>query len=312
MPALLHSALYQLPAPRIGKVRDVYDLGSEVLIVATDRISAFDAVMANGIPNKGCVLNQMSAFWFDQTKDIIPNHVLDVPDPNVLIAKKCRPLPLEVIVRGYITGVTDTALWTLYQSGQRDFGNFVLPDGLKKNQRLASPVLTPTTKSTQHDRPLTPRQIVDEKILSQNLWDEVADKATQLFLRGQAIAKRVNLILVDTKYEFGLDEQGKLMLIDEIHTPDSSRYWQADTYETKFTHHEEPEYFDKEFLRLWFKAHCDPYQDLILPKAPKDMIMELSRRYIQIFEKITQRSFEHDINVNMTDRIAHHLSSYHI
>ncbi|MEI6479180.1 MAG: phosphoribosylaminoimidazolesuccinocarboxamide synthase, partial [bacterium] len=270
-----------------------------------DRIIAY-------IPHKGQVLNQISAFWFDKTKDIVQNHVIEVPDPNVLVAKKCKPFPIEVIVRGYITGVTDTSLWTLYQNGQRDFGGFVLPEGMKKNQKLDMPVLTPTTKSDEHDRPVTPKEIVEEKMLSQELWDEVADKAIKIFVRGQEIAKEAGLILVDTKYEFGLDENGKVTLIDEVHTPDSSRYWQAGTYEERISQGLDPEYFDKEFLRIWFKENSKPYEDKVLPDAPVEMVNELSRRYIQIFEQLTKQKFIADDNVDITERITNNLKPYAI
>jgi phosphoribosylaminoimidazole-succinocarboxamide synthase len=291
---------------KVGKVRDIYTLPDKIILISTDRHSSFDRIIAH-IPFKGEVLNQISAFWFENTKDIIQNHVLNIPDPNVLVAKKCSPLPIECIVRGYITGVTGTSLWTHYQNGQRDFGNFVLEEGMKKNQKLDEPVFTPTTKSEEHDRPVTPAEIVSEGMLSQELTDEVERVAKALFKRGQEIALKEVLILVDTKYEFGLDENGKLTLIDEIHTPDSSRYWKANSYDERFNKGEEPEYFDKEFLRLWFKDNCDPYKDAILPDAPAELVAELSRRYIEIYETITGKSFEHDFNTPILERITNNL-----
>ena len=291
---------------KIGKVRDVYTMIDKIVLISTDRHSSFDRIIAH-IPFKGEVLNQISAFWFENTKDIIQNHVVGIPDPNVLVAKKCSPLPIECVVRGYITGVTGTSLWTHYKDGQRDFGNFVLGEGMKKNQKLDEPVFTPTTKSDEHDRPITPAEIVSEGFLSKELADEVERVSIALFKRGQEIALSHGLILVDTKYEFGLDENSKLTLIDEIHTPDSSRYWKAGTYDERFNKGEEPEYFDKEFLRMWFKDNCDPYKDEVLPDAPADFIAELSRRYIEIYETITGKPFEHDFSTPIIDRITKNL-----
>lgn len=292
---------------KIGKVRDIYVAEDRITLVSTDRHSSFDRIIAH-IPFKGEVLNQISAFWFENTKDIIQNHVKSIPDPNVLIAKKCTVIPIECIMRGYITGVTGTSLWTLYNNGQRDFGNFVLPEGLKKNQKLDEPVFTPTTKSDEHDRPITPAEIVSEGILSQEMTDELQRVATAIFKRGQEIALSKGLILVDTKYEFGLDVDGKLTLIDEVHTPDSSRYWKANTYQERFDAGLEPEYFDKEFLRLWFKDNCDPYKDAVIPDAPPDLVAELSRRYIEIYETITGLPFNHDFSLPPLERIQKNLS----
>ena len=277
---------------RTGKVRDVYEQGDKLVLVTTDRHSSFDRLIAH-IPHKGQVLNQISAFWFEKTKDIIPNHVLAVPDPNVTIGKRCKPLPVEAVVRGYMTGVTDTSLWTHYQKGKRDFGNFKLPDGMKKNQQLFRPVFTPSTKSDQHDRSLSPQEIVNEGILSRKTIDAIETAALALYARGAQIARERGLILVDTKYEFGVlnGNGGDIVLIDEIHTPDSSRYWQLDSYEERFNNGQEPDYFDKEFLRLWFKEHSDPYNDAKLPEAPKELVDELSRRYIKMYEQITGESF---------------------
>jgi len=291
---------------KVGKVRDIYTMEDKIVLVSTDRHSSFDRIIAH-IPFKGEVLNQISGFWFENTRDIIQNHVISIPDPNVLVAKKCSPLPIECVVRGYITGVTGTSLWTHYKDGQRDFGNFVLPEGMKKNQKLSEPVFTPTTKSDEHDRPITPAEIVSEGFLSQELADEVERVAIALFKRGQDVALSHCLILVDTKYEMGLDENGKLTLIDEIHTPDSSRYWKANTYDERFSKGEEPEYFDKEFLRLWFKDNCDPYKDEVLPDAPAELVAELSRRYIEIYETITGKPFEHDFNTPIMERITKNL-----
>ena len=294
----------------VGKVRDVYKQSDKVVMISTDRYSAFDRNLAL-IPYKGQVLTQVSKFWFEQTRDIVPNHVIDFPDPNVVVGKKCMVIPVEMVVRGYISGVTSTSLWVNYQNGQRDFGDFVLPDGMKKNQKLAKPVLTPTTKSEVHDRPLTSKIILKEKIMSPEVWKKVSETALKLFTRGQEIALQRGLILVDTKYEFGLTPKGEVMLVDEIHTPDSSRYWQAKTYKERIESGLEPENFDKEFLRLWFKENCDPYNDKVLPQAPEEMIKELSKRYIQIYQQITGIPFNMEAGDTLK-RIEKNLKKYTI
>src|SRR3989339_614683 len=293
---------------KVGKVRDVYIKPDYITLISTDRHSSFDRNIAY-IPLKGEVLNQISLFWFNRTKDIIQNHVLSTPDPNAVIVKKCKPLPIECVMRGYITGVTGTSLWTYYKDGKRDFSNFTLPDEMKKNQKLSEPVFTPTTKSDEHDRPVSLKEIVGEGLLSKEMTEEVAKTAKALLKRGQEIAAKHGLILVDTKYEFGIDENGKLTLIDEIHTPDSSRYWKKATYEERFKKGEEPEYFDKEFLRLWFKENCDPYKDKVLPKAPAELVAELSRRYIEIYETITGKPFNHDFSKPILERITNNVSN---
>jgi phosphoribosylaminoimidazole-succinocarboxamide synthase len=294
---------------RTGKVRDIYLQAEKIILIASDRYSAFDRNLAL-IPFKGQLLTAISNFWFEQTKDIVPNHVLDTPDPNVVVGKCCTMLPIEVVVRGYMTGVTGTSLWTLYQNGTRDFGDFTLPNGMKKNQKLDKPVITPTTKSDLHDMPITCKEIVAQGILPQDLWQQIEAVALALFKRGTEIAKSRGLILVDTKYEFGLDEQGRLTAIDEMHTPDSSRFWQMATYEGRIQSGLEPENFDKEFLRLWFKECCNPYQDDILPEAPADMIAELSYRYITLYEQITGKTFQPEFNDSIVDRISKNLSHY--
>lgn len=281
---------------KTGKVRDIYDLPAQagqehmLILVTTDRHSSFDRIIAH-VPWKGQVLNQLTEFWMKEVADIIPNHLIAVPDPNVTVAKKCGMVPVEAVVRGYITGVTGTSLWTHYSAGKRDFGNFQLPDGMKKNQRLLRPVFTPSTKDDAHDRTLSPQEVVNEGIMSREMIAKVEEAALALYNRGAEIAARQGLILVDTKYEFGIDENGTLTLIDEIHTPDSSRYWQKASYDERFSSGKEPEYFDKEFLRLWFKDHCDPYKDATLPEAPQELVDELSRRYIQMYEQITGKKF---------------------
>lgn len=275
---------------RKGKVRDIYIQPERLILVSTDRHSSFDRIIAH-IPHKGQVLNQVSAWWFYKTKDIVPNHVLAVPDPNVTVAKKCQLVPVEAVMRGYLTGVTDTSIWTRYSKGERTFGSMALPDGLKKNTRLPEPVFDPTTKEETHDRTLSPEEMIKEGFITKELFEKVRQTALALFKRGQELAVTRGLILVDTKYEFGLDENKDLVLIDEIHTPDSSRYWQSGSFEERLAKGEEPEYFDKEFLRLWFKEHSDPYKDEVLPEAPKELIEEMSRRYIQMYEQITEEKF---------------------
>lgn len=280
-----------------GKVRDTYDLGDRLLLITTDRQSAFDRILA-AIPFKGQVLNQVSAWWFEHTKDIVPNHVLSVPDPNVLIAKKCTVFPIEFIIRGYLTGVTGTSVWTAYQQGKRLFCGNVLPEGMIKNQAFLQPMITPNTKSEQHDEEISAEEIVERGILTQVEWDTCTSYTQALFQRGQAIAQQHGLVLADTKYEFGKLPDGTIILVDEVHTPDSSRYWLAGTHEN----------IDKEFLRLWFMDHCDPYNDKELPAAPEELVIELSARYIQLYEMITGQDFVYpDRTVLITDRLLTNL-----
>lgn len=291
-----------------GKVRDTYNAGDTLVLITTDRQSAFDRVLA-AIPFKGQVLNQTSHFWFEHTKDIVPNHVVAVPDPNVTIGKKCTVFPVEFVVRGYLTGVTSTAAWTAYEKGEREFCGNILPDGMVKNQAFATSIITPTTKSDVHDEKISAKEIVEQGLMSQADWDTCSDIALKLFTRGQEIAKQHGMILVDTKYELGKDEQGVITLVDEIHTPDSSRYWIADTYDAKFAAGEEPENIDKEFLRLWFMENCDPYNDETLPDAPEELVIELSARYIQLYEAITGKEFVYpEVNVPVIDRIKKNLA----
>ena len=292
---------------RTGKVRDQYDLGDKVALITTDRQSAFDRVLAS-IPFKGQVLNLTSAWWFDQTKDIIPNQVLDVPDPNVTLAKKCDVFQIEFVVRGYITGSTSTSLWTVYNNGDRIYCGNDLPGGLLKNQKLDANMLTPTTKEEHHDRPISPDEIVSEGWMTQADWDYCSQKALELFAFGQKKAAENGMILVDTKYEMGRDSDGEILLIDEIHTPDSSRYWIAKTYDERMAAGQEPQNIDKEFLRLWFVDNCDPYNDEILPEAPEELVTELSSRYIYLYETITGGVFPFpDASKSVSDRINKNL-----
>lgn len=292
---------------RVGKVRDTYELPDKMILITTDRQSAFDRVLAS-IPFKGQVLNQTSAWWFEKTKNIVPNHVLSIPDPNVTAGKKCSVFPVEFVVRGYITGTTSTSAWINYKKGMREFCGHTLPEGLKKNQKFDHPLVTPTTKSDEHDRLISPAEIATEGLMTQADWDYTSGKALELFTFGQKIAAEHGLILVDTKYEFGKDANGQITLIDEIHTPDSSRYWLPDSYAERFSKGQEPENIDKEFLRLWFKDHCDPYNDKELPPAPEELVVELSRRYIMLYEMITGEKFKFpDEDVPIESRIKNNL-----
>lgn len=293
-----------------GKVRDTYDLGDKLLLITTDRQSAFDRVLAN-VPFKGQVLNLASAWWFEKTQHIVPNHVIAIPDPNVTIAKKCKVFPIEFVMRGFITGTTNTSLWTQYQKGVRNYCGNVLPEGLRKNQRLEKPLLTPTTKEEKHDRPISPKEIISEGWMTESDWLECSRIAMELFEFGVQTALKHGLILVDTKYEMGKDADGNIILIDEIHTPDSSRYWLANSFEERFANHQEPENIDKEFLRLWFTRNCDPYADAPLPKAPDELITTLSSRYIQLYEMITGSSFHFPAeNVAPNERILRNIAGY--
>ena len=292
---------------KAGKVRDQYDLGDKVALITTDRQSAFDRVLAS-IPFKGQVLNLTSAWWFDQTKDIIPNQVIDVPDPNVTLAKKCDVFLIEFVVRGYITGSTSTSLWTVYNNGDRTYCGNDLPEGLVKNKKLDANMLTPTTKEEHHDRPIAPDEIVSEGWMTQEDWDYCSNKALELFAFGQKKAAENDMILVDTKYEMGRDAEGAIRLIDEIHTPDSSRYWIAKTYDERMVAGREPQNIDKEFLRLWFVDNCDPYNDETLPEAPEELVTELSSRYIYLYETITGGMFPFpDTGKPVSERINENL-----
>jgi len=282
-----------LPDRREGKVRVSYQLeNGHRLFVTTDRLSAFDRVIA-GVLYKGQVLNELAAWWFAQTADIVPNHVVAVPDPNVLIARNANPLPVEVVVRGYITGVTSTSLWQQYAEGARTIYGHQFPDGLRKNTALPNALVTPTTKAENggHDEPLTVADVISRRLVPPQLWGETVEAALRLFQRGQQVAARAGLILADTKYEFGLDDDGRLMLIDEMHTPDSSRYWVADSYEERLSAGEEPESLDKEVVRrallaTGYRGEGPP------PDLPDEVWQATSARYIDAFERLTGTTFQ--------------------
>ena len=282
-----------LPGRGSGKVRDWYSLPEgRRLFITTDRLSAFDRVLAR-VPFKGQVLNQLAAWWFEQTADVIGSHALSVPDPNALIAVEASPFPVEVIVRGYITGVTTTALWYRYDLGEREIYGYRFPNGLRKNEALPAPIITPTTKGgpTGHDERLTCAEVVEHGLLDAATWDQVQAAALAVFERGQQVAQRAGLILVDTKYEFGRGPGGEVLLIDEVHTPDSSRFWKADGYEDRLARGEEPENFDKEFVRLAY-AERGYRGDGEPPHMDADLWTRASQRYITIYQALTGRAFQ--------------------
>ncbi len=275
-----------------GKVRDNYDLADgRRIIVATDRQSAFDQILA-AVPFKGQVLTQTARFWFEATEDIVANHVVAYPDPNVLLARTLRMLPVEIVVRDYLTGTTATSIWPMYEAGRRDMYGLRLPDGLRRHEKLPRTVLTPTTKADAggHDLPLSPAEVVARGLVSDEQWQALEATALSLFARGREIAAANGLILVDTKYEFGVDERGTITLADEIHTPDSSRYWLASSYAERFEAGLDPESLDKDFLRRWISARCDPYREPI-PPIPDDTLVEFAERYITLFETVTGAAF---------------------
>jgi phosphoribosylaminoimidazole-succinocarboxamide synthase len=289
---LVDATIPELPNHYRGKVRDNYDLpDGRRIIIATDRLSAFDIILT-ALPFKGEVLTQIARFWFDATRDICPNHVIDYPDPNVVVCKRLKIFPVEMVVRDYMAGTTSTSIWSMYKQGKREMYGQRFPDGLRENEKLQAPIITPTTKADQggHDEPLTPADIVSRGLLTQAQWDEASRLALALFARGRAIAANHGLILVDTKYEFGFDEAGRIILADEIHTPDSSRYWFAKTYAERFAAGQRPQSFDKDFVRTWVTARCDPYKDKI-PEIPPEVIADAARVYIQAYEMITGKPF---------------------
>lgn len=275
----------------VGKVRDIYKCNDVIALVTTDRQSAFDRQLAS-VPFKGQVLNLTSLWWFEQTKHIVPNHIIASPHPNVTFGKVCTIFPVEFVMRGYITGSTSTSMWTNYKNGVRNYCGHILPDNLVKNQKLDEIKLTPTTKDDVHDELISAEEIISSGRMTKEDWDICYKYAHDIFKFSQEKSLEKGLILVDTKYEFGKDVDGNILLVDEIQTPDSSRYWIAETYEERFNAGLEPENIDKEFLRKWYSEHCDPYKDEVLPEAPADLVNELSRRYIMIYEIMTGKQFE--------------------
>lgn len=295
MRVLPEAVIPELPKYYRGKVRENYDLpdGNRV-IISTDRLSAFDRILTC-IPYKGQVLTETARYWFEQTKDICPNHVVSYPDPNVVIGKRLDILPVEIVVRGYLAGTTGTSILTLYKKGERHMYGVTFPEGMRDNQVLPEPIITPTSKEFDggHDEPLTPAEIIEKKLLTEAQWQTLSAYALALFKRGQEIAAKRGLILVDTKYEFGTDENGTIILADEIHTPDSSRYWIAESYEQAFQNGTRPQSFDKDFVRAWVAERCDPYKDTI-PEIPQELVEQTSKVYIEAFERITGKAFQPD------------------
>ncbi len=302
----------ELPNHYKGKVRENYDLpDGRRIIIATDRLSAFDVILT-AIPLKGELLTQTARYWFEETADICPNHVLDYPDPNVVVGTRLDILPVEIVVRDYLAGTTSTSVLTKYKNGERDMYGIRLPDGLRDNEKLPQTIITPTSKALDggHDEPLTRDDILTRGLLSEEQWDTVSRYALALFARGKALAAQRGLILVDTKYEFGTNKDGSIILADEIHTPDSSRYWLAESYKQRFEAGERPQSFDKDFIRAWVTARCDPYKDRI-PKIPAELIEQTSRVYTQAYETITGKTFTADTSgKTVLDRIRENLRPY--
>ncbi len=306
------ATLPELPNHYRGKVRDNYDLpdGRRILITS-DRISAFDRALA-AIPFKGQVLTQTARFWFERTADICPNHVIAYPDPNVVVGRRLAILPVEIVVRGYLAGTTSTSILTRYRAGEREMYGHRLPEGLRPHQALDRPIITPTTKADHggHDEPLTEAEILERGLLTPAQWRTVSEAALALFARGQEVAAERGLILADTKYEFGLDGDGRVVLADEIHTPDSSRYWFAQSYRARFEAGQSPESFDKDFVRNWVVARCDPYRDAI-PEIPAEVVLETAAVYIRAFETITGQSFTlPDPQEAPLERIRRNIAAY--
>ena len=309
---LSEATLPELPNHYRGKVRDNYDLpdGRRVLITS-DRISAFDRALA-AIPFKGQVLTQTARYWFERTADICPNHVIAYPDPNVVVGQRLEILPVEVVVRGYLAGTTSTSILTRYRAGERAMYGHRFPDGLQPNARLPQAIITPTTKAFDggHDEPLTEGEILERGLLTPDQWRTVSEAALALFARGQSLAAERGLILADTKYEFGTDGQGRIVLADEIHTPDSSRYWFAESFPERFAAGAAPESFDKDFVRNWVVARCDPYTDPI-PKIPAEIVLETAAVYIRAYETITGERFVlPDPAEDPLDRIRRNIAAY--
>lgn len=281
-----------LPDRRDGKVRASWACGDQQrLIVTTDRLSAFDRVLA-GVPFKGQVLNQLAAWWFAQLDDLVDHHLISVPDPNAVLARQAAPLTVEVVVRGHITGVTDTSLWGMYAGGARSMYGYSFPDGLHKNTALPAHIVTPTTKAQHggHDEPLSCAEVVERGLLSADLWEKVMSTALAIFEKGVHVGAEAGLILADTKYEFGLTAEDQLILIDEVHTPDSSRWWMADSYEQRVADGEEPESLDKEVVRRAF-ADIGYKGDGPVPDVPAEVWSATTARYILAYERLTGTAF---------------------
>ena len=293
---------------RRGKVRDIYLLQDKRILITTDRQSAFDHVLG-AIPLKGQVLNRIAQRWFEKTADIAPNQVLDVPDPNVTVAEELDMFPVEIVVRRYLTGSSDTAIWTHYNNGVRQYCGIDLPDGMIKNQPFDEAIITPTTKDDEHDELISPTEIVERGLVDQKTWDEISEIALALFARGTELAAAQGLILVDTKYEMGRNSAGQIAIADEIHTPDSSRYWLKDSYAERHARGDEPESLDKEFLRLWLREKG--ISDDNIPELDEQIRTEVAERYIDLFERVTGESFATELDTTpVLERIERNIASY--
>lgn len=292
-----------------GKARDNYIIDDKRIMVATDRVSAFDRHLGC-IPFKGEIVTSMTIFWFEATSDIVGNHLLEAPDPNVLVVKECQVLPVEMVVRAYITGVTPTSMWYQYQRGNRTFCGHKLPDGLRKNQHLPQPIITPSTKAPKgsFDESISSSDVLDRSLVSEQRFEQMSEVALTLFRRGAEIAQQHGIILVDTKYEFGIDKDGHLLLVDEVHTPDSSRFWYSDDYEKFFIAGEEQQEFDKEFIRIWLANQGFNGRGPV-PQIPDDVFIEASSRYMKVFESITGQEFRSPVE-DPIPRIRRALRSY--
>ncbi len=307
--AQLPHTLRQLDLPGLGdlyrgKVRDNYSRGDRIVMITTDRVSAFDHVLGT-IPFKGEVLSRLTAFWFEKVKDIAPTHLVDVPDPSVMVVKKAKALPVEIVIRGYITG----SLWRDYQAGKAGAYGISWPAGLRKDQAFEKAIITPSTKAEygKHDEPISEQEILAQELVTPEIWREATAVAHRLFARGQEWARSRGLILVDTKYEMGIAE-GKLVVIDEIHTPDSSRYWVADGYQDRFAKGVDQEMLDKENIRQWlikehgFSGHGKP------PPLTDEVRVMLARKYIEVFERLTGRTFASEVG-SVAERIQRNLAA---
>lgn len=291
-----------------GKVRDMYLLNDHRVLITTDRQSAFDHVLGT-IPLKGQVLNRIAQYWFEQTQDIAPNQVLSVPDANVTVARELDILPVEVVVRKYLTGSSDTAIWTHYNSGVRHYCGHTLPDGMVKNQPFDEAIITPTTKDEVHDELISRDEIIAQGLVPEDTWNQVEEIALALFARGEDLAAKQGLILVDTKYEMGLDADGRITLADEIHTPDSSRFWISDTYAERHARSEEPESLDKEFLRLWLRDKG--ISDDNIPELDDEIRVQVAERYIDLFQRVTGTDFDAELGATpVLQRIEERIAEY--
>lgn len=291
-----------------GKVRDMYLLENHRVLITTDRQSAFDHVLGT-IPLKGQVLNRIAQYWFEQTQDIAPNQIISVPDANVTVARELDILPVEVVVRKYMTGSSDTAIWTHYNSGVRHYCGHTLPDGMVKNQPFDEAIITPTTKDEVHDELISRDEIIAQGLVPEDTWAQVEEIALALFARGEELATKQGLILVDTKYEMGLDADGRITLADEIHTPDSSRFWISDTYAERHARGEEPESLDKEFLRLWLRDKG--ISDDNIPELDDEIRVQVAERYIDLFQRVTGADFDAELGATpVLQRIEERIAEY--